>query len=246
MRRSVQLALACLLLGSVSFAADLAQLRNGFTIRHERREVIGEITRLHTKSGFVDIATADIIGFERDDTPEAVAEKPAPPAKTIEQHVSDASASSGIDPDFLSSVIRQESGFNAKAVSPKGARGLMQLMPKTAEQLGVKDAFDPAQNIQGGTTYLRELLVKYNGDAQKALAAYNAGPNRVEQYKGVPPYRETRAYVASIIRDYNRKKAAAQKATTATRGKSSPSSTPAKTKSRRTSASAHTTQTPRG
>jgi soluble lytic murein transglycosylase-like protein len=113
-----------------------------------------------------------------------------------------------IDPDFLNSVIRAESGFNSRAVSKKGAQGLMQLMPQTASQLGVTNSFDPKANVEGGTKYLRELLEKYNFDVAKALAAYNAGPHRVEQYRGVPPYYETRAYIARIIRDFNRQKLA--------------------------------------
>jgi soluble lytic murein transglycosylase-like protein len=100
-----------------------------------------------------------------------------------------------------------------RAVSPKGAQGLMQLMPKTASQLGVHNAFDPQANVEGGTRYLRELLERYNFDLVKALAAYNAGPHRVEQYGGVPPYYETKAYVARIVRDFNRRKLAAQAAT---------------------------------
>lgn len=209
------------LLAGVSSAADFACLKNGFAIRHERREVIGDVTRLYLGGGFVDVATADIVTFQHDDTPEA---SPAStPAKTIDEHVADASKSSGIDPDFLKSVIHHESGFNPNAISKKGARGLMQLMPQTADQLGVRNSFDPGQNIQGGTAYLRQLLEIYNGDAQQALAAYNAGPHRVNQYKGVPPYSETRAYVAGIIREYNRKKLAERRATTkATKKKASP------------------------
>ena len=113
-----------------------------------------------------------------------------------------------IDPDFINSVIRAESGFNNRAVSKKGAQGLMQLMPQTASHLGVANSFDPNSNVEGGTKYLRELLEKYNYDVPKALAAYNAGPHRVDQYHGVPPYFETQAYVARIIRDFNRKKLA--------------------------------------
>ena len=90
----------------------------------------------------------------------------------------------------------------------------MQLMPQTASTLGVKNSFDPAENVDGGVRYLRELLLQYNGDAAKALAAYNAGPHRVQQYDGVPPYRETHAYVARIINDYNRKKVAEAKQAT--------------------------------
>jgi soluble lytic murein transglycosylase-like protein len=112
----------------------------------------------------------------------------------------------------VNSVIKAESGFNVRAVSPKGAQGLMQLMPGTASQLGVPNAFDPQANVEGGTKYLRELLERYNFDLVKALAAYNAGPQRVEQFGGVPPYYETRAYVARIVRDFNRKKAAQEKA----------------------------------
>jgi soluble lytic murein transglycosylase-like protein len=111
----------------------------------------------------------------------------------------------------VNSVIHAESGFNSRAVSPKGARGLMQLMPGTANQLGVNDAFDPQANVTGGSRYLRELLERYNFDLVKALAAYNAGPQRVEQYRGVPPFRETRAYVARIVHEYNLKKVAQEK-----------------------------------
>ena len=102
-------------------------------------------------------------------------------------------------------------GFNPHAVSPKGARGLMQLMPSTANQLGVSNIFDPQANVTGGSRYLRELLERYNFDLVKALAAYNAGPLRVEQYQGVPPFRETRAYVARIVHEYNTKKIAQEK-----------------------------------
>jgi soluble lytic murein transglycosylase-like protein len=112
----------------------------------------------------------------------------------------------------VNSVIKAESGFNVRAVSPKGAQGLMQLMPGTASQLGVPNAFDPQANVDGGTRYLRELLERYNFDLVKALAAYNAGPQRVEQFGGVPPYYETRAYVARIVKDFNKKKIAQGKA----------------------------------
>ena len=106
----------------------------------------------------------------------------------IAQVVNAASGRYRLDPDLVSSVIRAESGFKVHAISPKGAQGLMQLMPGTASKLGVPNAFDPEANVDGGTRYLRELLERYNFDLIKALAAYNAGPHRVEQYKGVPPY----------------------------------------------------------
>jgi len=111
-----------------------------------------------------------------------------------------------IDPEFVASVVKAESSFNPKAVSPKGGQGLMQLMPQTAASLSVENALDPAANVEGGTKYLRQLLDQYDGDARKALAAYNAGPQRVEHYGGIPPYRETRAYVTRVIEDFNCKK----------------------------------------
>jgi soluble lytic murein transglycosylase-like protein len=206
------------------FAADSAVLRNGFSIRHQRREVLGSVTRLYIdgdQSSFVDIPTAEIDHFES--LPDPPPPKPTPrlalPASAqnpfdLNKAVKDVSGTYQLDPDLVTSVIRAESGFNVRAVSPKGAQGLMQLMPQTASQLGVRNAFDPQANVEAGTRYLRELLERYNFDLIKALAAYNAGPERVEQYKGVPPYYETKAYVARIVRDFNKKKLAAKSAST--------------------------------
>jgi soluble lytic murein transglycosylase-like protein len=227
MRKLLQLGILALLAAS-AFAADdctakqpivqapcVAQLANGFEIRHIRREITGENVRLYVSaSSFTEVPASQIVSYEADLTPVAppvTASENAPAPLTIQQHVAKADQATGVDADFIQSVIQAESGANPKAVSPKGARGLMQLMPATAAKLGVKDSFDPGQNIHGGAQYLRDLLVKYNGDAVKALAAYNAGPQRVAQYHGVPPYRETQLYVARIIRDYNRRKAAAEK-----------------------------------
>jgi soluble lytic murein transglycosylase-like protein len=222
-------------------AAELAVLRNGFTIRHEHHLVMGTTTRLYFSaddSNFTDLPTEDITSYEKDlalppppaqsnvATPAPfVSTKVAPvkpgsarrpsaksaSAPALNQVVSDASATYHLDPDLVNSVIHAESGFNSRAVSPKGARGLMQLMPGTASQLGVTDAFDPQDNVAGGSRYLRELLERYNFDLVKALAAYNAGPERVEQYRGVPPFRETHAYVARIVHEYNKKKIAEEK-----------------------------------
>ncbi len=111
-----------------------------------------------------------------------------------------------IDADLLASVVKAESGGQVRAVSRVGAQGLMQLMPKTAGELGVEDAFQPEENIAGGTAYLDQLLTRYNNNVALALAAYNAGPAAVDRYHGVPPYRETRAYVARVIREFNRRK----------------------------------------
>ena len=211
-RRHLWLACVVLLIVSCSDAAEMANLRNGFSIRHERHEDQGVTTRLYLASGadagYVDVATAEIDGYEAA-PPEPGA--PTPAKADLASIIGDASARSRIDADFIASVIRAESGNNPRAVSRKGAQGLMQLMPQTASTLGVNDSFDPAENVDGGVRYLRELLMRYNGDAAKALAAYNAGPQRVQQYGGVPPYKETRAYVRRIITDYNRKKTAQAK-----------------------------------
>ena len=108
----------------------------------------------------------------------------------------------GVDQDLVWAVIRQESGFNAHAVSPKAARGLMQLMPGTAAMLGVTDAFDVEQNIAGGIRYLERCLSQFNQNVSLALAAYNAGPDNVVKYQGCPPFAETRHYVASVLSAY--------------------------------------------
>jgi soluble lytic murein transglycosylase-like protein len=208
-------------------AAETAVLRNGFSIRHERRQVMGILTRLYVSSdgsSFVDVPTAEIDHIEAaPDDPAAATRKPSAQAGSqvpqraidINELVASASGTYRLDPDLVNSVIRAESGFNVRAVSPKGAQGLMQLMPQTASALGVENAFDPQANVEGGTRYLRELLERYNFDLIKALAAYNAGPERVERYGGVPPYYETKAYVARIVRDFNKKKLAAKNAQTA-------------------------------
>ncbi len=121
-------------------------------------------------------------------------------------HIDGASQQYGIDPKLIQAVIHVESNFDPQALSPKGAQGLMQLMPQTAKDLQVSDAFSPKENIDGGTRYLRYLLDLYNQDMSLALAAYNAGPEKVNLYKGVPPYQETRTYVQRVIQIYNQLK----------------------------------------
>jgi soluble lytic murein transglycosylase-like protein len=216
-----QLGMAAMLLVLGSFpacAADLALLRNGFSIRNERHEPRETMTRLYfseSSENYVDIPTVDILGYEAIEAPPAPAPVPAAapisaaaPAVTLGAVMDAAGSRNNIDPDLIASVIRAESGFNPSAVSRKGAQGLMQLMPQTAASLGVQNAMDPADNVEGGTRYLRDLLDRYHNDLLKTLAAYNAGPQSVEQYHGVPPYRETRAYITRIIQDLNRKKSA--------------------------------------
>jgi len=200
---------ALIFLASLSTsAAEMAILRNGFAIRHERREALDTVTRLYlvrAADNYIDVPTAEIARFEEVYSPLPPAVSSAP-ADDLEAVVSAASKRNNIDPDLVNSLILAESGFDPNAVSRKGAQGLMQLMPQTAARMGVQNAMDPAANVEGGTRYLGELLSRYHNDLSKALAAYNAGPDRVEQYHGVPPYPETRAYVTRIIHDFNRKK----------------------------------------
>ena len=222
-------------------AAESAVLRNGFEIRHERRQVIGSVTRLYVNgdgSSFVDVPTVEIDHFEAaaaapsgvrlQTSANQTSANSAMQSGDLNQVVSAASGMYRLDPDLVTSVIRAESGFNVRAVSPKGAQGLMQLMPGTASRLGVQNPFDAQANVEAGSRYLRELLERYNFDLIKALAAYNAGPRRVEQYGGVPPYYETKAYVARIVRDFNRKKLAEKNATAATASHTSPGKTRAR------------------
>jgi hypothetical protein len=217
MKLNYKIAIAIAMLGLAGFsasAADMATLQNGFAIRHERREVRGNITRLYltgAPDNYVDVPSEEIVGYEEIVMPAPPAPEPPPapvpvPALTLDEVVTAAGSRNNIDPDLILSVIRAESGFDPNAVSAKGAQGLMQLMPQTAALLGVQNAFDPATNVEGGTRYLGQLLARYHNNIPLALAAYNAGPERVEQYRGVPPYRETRVYVARIIRDLDRKK----------------------------------------
>lgn len=120
------------------------------------------------------------------------------------QMIGGSAARYGFDPALIRAVVAAESGFDHRAVSRKGARGLMQLMPGTASSYGVRDLHDPASNLDAGVAYLRDLMVRYDGDLTLALAAYNAGPEAVARYGGVPPYEETRRYLGRIRRFYGR------------------------------------------
>ncbi len=224
--RCLRLTVAVMLLAASAFAAEAAELRNGFVIAHRSRELRGETVRLYLddqRKSFLDIPQAEIVGYTSEPDPPQVtstsnsAAPSAAPAKDTRVIVAEASQKHGVDSDFIRSVIQQESAGNSRAVSSAGARGLMQLMPGTATQLGVQDSFNPEQNVHGGTEYLRVLLERYDGDAIKALAAYNAGPAAVDRYRGVPPYRETRAYVSRIVHEYNRSKASAATAASTTK-----------------------------
>jgi soluble lytic murein transglycosylase-like protein len=148
-------------------------------------------------------AFALLVGGDGASVP-AVAPAPAgarAPA-AIDALVTQSAARYGVDPALVRAVIAQESGFDPYATSTTGAQGLMQLMPATAAELGVSDPYDAAQNVDGGTRYLRSLLDRFGGDVRRAVAAYNAGPGAVERYDGVPPYAETRHYVATVLQNY--------------------------------------------
>ena len=116
------------------------------------------------------------------------------------------SSKNGLDKDFVSALVKQESGFNPNATSKCGAMGLMQLMPATAQGLGVSNAYDAEQNIAGGTKYLKSMIDRFGGDEKLALAAYNAGPNAVKKYGGIPPYQETQNYVKNVLSIYENMK----------------------------------------
>ncbi len=208
-------------------AAEHVTLKNGFGLDCVRREAAGDKVRLYlapdvagtvAQSNYLEVAADAVVRVEQvADAPQAMAAKlpaavsggslPAEPTR-IEMHqmLARAGAAHNIDEDLLASVVRAESGGQVRAVSRTGAQGLMQLMPRTANEMGVADAFRPEQNIAGGTAYLDGLLTRYHDNVALALAAYNAGPAAVDRYRGVPPYRETRAYVARVIREFNRRK----------------------------------------
>ena len=200
------LALALLCVTAPALRAEYIVLRTGQKIAVTSYELDGDKYRLQTKGGLILIAAADVIGIEPEDTFAPVPQKmvvQAPYREVVEA----ASKNYGVDADLITSVIAVESNFDPKAVSRKNARGLMQLLPETASRFGVKDIFDPQENVNAGTRYLRELLLKYNNDLALTLAAYNAGSERVEQYgHNVPPYSETVKYVSRVKTTYEKSK----------------------------------------
>jgi soluble lytic murein transglycosylase-like protein len=202
-----------ILFGGLASAGEYALLSNGGRLRVDRHEQAGTKVRLYLAGGTIEIDSAEVRGFE--------AEEPQPRAGTVapwerpgakppaseqlapEQLANAAAAKYGLPPSLVRSVMKAESGFQPRAVSPKGAVGLMQLMPATAQSLGA-NPFDPAQNVDAGTRYLRSLLEKYNGLLRHALAAYNAGPEAVEKHGGVPPFAETLDYIRRVEREFKR------------------------------------------
>jgi soluble lytic murein transglycosylase-like protein len=225
------LVLAAILLAAAPLArsAERITLRNGFVQlcnHHAQRE--GRV-RLYLTAGeddYIEFPSAEIATIEQSADPAppsdpntSAAAPNAAPAPTLPQHPASAQLNSAdlhqmlnragqahnINVDLLASVVKAESGGNAHAVSHAGAQGLMQLMPQTAADLGVHDSFAPEDNVRGGTAYLDSLLTRYHDNLALALAAYNAGPAAVDKYHGIPPYAETRAYVARVIHEFNRR-----------------------------------------
>jgi soluble lytic murein transglycosylase-like protein len=196
--------------GSTLWADEYAVLRSGFRMAAQKIEKQDGSYVLTTAGGAIVLAEAEVISIEKDDyvaPPVVPVAKqvipPTPPPKPIPQMIDEAAGRHGLPPAFVRSVAKAESGMKADAVSRAGAVGVMQLMPSTAAALHA-DPADPEQNIEAGTRYLRDLLLKYDGDAAKALAAYNAGPGAVDKYNGVPPYSETVTYVDRVIQDYKK------------------------------------------
>jgi len=199
-------------------AGEYAILRTGFRIYAQAHQVNGAEVRLYTSAGVIAIPRETVAGFEAEDCipppaapprPEPVASIPVPaPAQLVRQ----AALEQDLEETFVSlaeSVAKVESAFQPQAVSPKGAVGVMQLMPATAARLGA-DPYDVRQNVKAGVRYLRDLLLRFrdrDDQVRLALAAYNAGEGAVQRYQGVPPYRETRLYVQKVLEEYRTRKA---------------------------------------
>lgn len=193
---------------ATAFAGQYAVLETGFRLYAERYERQADSVRLWRGGGFIELPAAAVARFEPAEEAPATPE-PRPPAVrelSPQELITDAAVRHGLPPRFVHSVAEAESGYRVDAVSVKGARGLMQLMPATARRLGA-DPDNPEQNVEAGVRLLRELLLKYRDDpwqVRKALAAYNAGPGAVQRYGGVPPFPETLRYIRRVLSLYAR------------------------------------------
>jgi Transglycosylase SLT domain len=185
------------LLAAPPARADYAVLRSGQRLHITGWQNLGETIRLDVQGGSVTIAAADLDRIEPEEVFGDSAKRDADVPYSAQ--IRNAAGTYGLDPALVASVIAVESNFNSRAVSKKSALGLMQLRPETAAQMAVRNAFDPVQNIDGGTRYLRQLLDRYGQDLALALAAYNAGPKRVDLYHGIPPLAETHSYINRVI-----------------------------------------------
>ena len=207
-------------------SAERVNLRNGFAMQcTHHAEVEGRVRLFEGKGedNYIEIRPEEIASYETVPDPAAMpaaeADSQLTPAaeanarlssRDLREMLNRAGRRHNLDVDLLASVVTAESGGDVRAISRTGARGLMQLMPGTAAELGVKDSFQPEQNVSGGTAYLDALLTQYHSNFALALAAYNAGPAAVAKYRGIPPYRETRVYVARVIHEFNRRVRARQ------------------------------------
>ena len=213
-RRPIKLLLCFVTVALASQAGEFAVLSNGFRIHADSHTTDGPLIRLQTTQGVIEIQASTVASFEQEDYAAPPTPSPTPtlptarptPQLTPKDLVTQAAQHAGLPPAIVHSIARAESGYREDAVSPKGAIGLMQLMPKTAAELNV-DPHDPAQNAEAGARYLRDLLQKYENDphqVSKAVAAYNAGPAAVDKYHGVPPYPETVQYVNRVLKQYEK------------------------------------------
>jgi soluble lytic murein transglycosylase-like protein len=212
MRLAAILAAAGLLALPAAARADIALLTSGSTLKVTAQRVEGDTVVLTLRGGGeVGLPPAMVRGVVPDEVIDEVLEKiPTAAASAgaldLDRLVADAAVRHGLDPALVRAVVSVESGFRPEAVSPKGAQGLMQLMPATARDLGIADPLDPAANVDGGSRYLSQLVARYDGDLAKALAAYNAGMGAVARHRGVPPYAETRQYVRKVLGRYQTEK----------------------------------------
>jgi soluble lytic murein transglycosylase-like protein len=177
--------------------ADYAVLRSGQRLHITGWQNLGDAVRLDLVGGSVTIPAADLDRIEPEELFGESAQRDADVPYSTQ--IRKAAKTYGLDPALVASVIAVESNFNSRAVSRKSALGLMQLRPETAAQMAVRNAFDPVENIDGGTHYLKQLLDRYDQNLSLALAAYNAGPKRVDLYRGIPPLAETRSYIKRVI-----------------------------------------------
>jgi soluble lytic murein transglycosylase-like protein len=203
--------------GSAARGAERVTLANGFAqICHHHEMIDGRLRLDLTADGtsYIEYPPAEIAAIEAvpdPPAPEAEEANAAEPAKSkltpadLHEMLASAGQANHLDEDLLASVVKAESGGNPRATSRAGAKGLMQLMPGTASDEGVVDIYRPDQNVKGGSAYLDALLSRYHDNLSLALAAYNAGPGAVDKYHVIPPYRETRRYVARVIHEFNRR-----------------------------------------
>jgi len=201
--KTALLLFALLCVAAPAVRADYVVLRSGARLNVTGYEILSDRYRLHLKGGIAEVPFDDIVGIEPEEIFEPIPEPVLTEKTPFEKVIRDAAQRYNLDADLIHCIIAVESNFDPKAVSPKNARGLMQLLPQTAALFGVKNIFDPEENVNAGSHYLRDLLTKYNNNLTLALAAYNAGPERVDQYgHRVPPYLETMKYVQRIAKSY--------------------------------------------